>query len=129
MTLGVISLYIGGALHIAWAIFHLMFPRIFKWPERLAELDPLNRAIYQVLNLCLVFGLAAVAYLSFTFAPDLIGSPLGRKILGIIGVFWLFRTSLQFRFFAKTHPVSLFLVLMFLITACTYFIPLFKGGA
>lgn len=57
-------IYAGGVLHIGWAVFHLLFPRIFKWGSALEPLDTVNRSIYQVINLCLTFYFAAAAYLS-----------------------------------------------------------------
>jgi hypothetical protein len=121
-------LYAGGVLHAGWAIFHLFFPRIFKWREALPQMDIINRNIYQVLNLCLTFYFVAVAYLSLVFAPEMLGSALGRKIIAIIGAFWLLRLGLQFRFFKAVHPVSLLLSLFFALTAGVYFYPLMQGA-
>ena len=39
----------------AFAAFHLGFWRLFRWRSELAKLTSLNRAIVQVLNLCLTF--------------------------------------------------------------------------
>jgi len=121
------SLYAGGALHVGWAVFHVFFPRIFKWREALSSLDLVNRGIYQILNLCLTFYFVAAAYLSVVFGPELLSSALGRKLITIMGAFWLLRLGLQFRFFRATHPVSLLLSLLFALTAGTYFYPLMQG--
>lgn len=121
------SLYAGGVLHAGWAVFHLFFPRIFKWSEALAQLDIINRNIYQVLNLCLAFFFVAAAYLSLGFGPELLSSVLGRKIIAILGAFWLLRLGLQFRFFKAVHPLSFLLSLLFALTAGVYFYPLMQG--
>ena len=118
----------GGALHIGWAGFHLFFPRIFKWGKNLAGVDPVNRGIVPVLNLCLTFFFLAAAYLSFVFTADLVSTALGKKLLGIFSAFWLFRLSLQFRFFRAAHPVSLVLIILFGITMACYAIPLIYKG-
>lgn len=122
------SLYAGGALHVGWAVFHLFFPRIFKWREALTHLDIINRNIYQILNMCLTFYFVAAAYLSLVFGPELLTSALGRKIIAILGAFWLLRLGLQFRFFRAVHPVSLLLSLLFALTAGVYFYPLMQGA-
>ncbi|MGD8561867.1 MAG: hypothetical protein PVG03_05005 [Desulfarculaceae bacterium] len=122
------SVYLGGVLHAGWAIFHLFFPRIFAWEKTLSNLDQVNRNIYQVINLCLVFYFASAAYLSLAFAPEMLLAGLGRKILAVFGAFWLLRLGLQFRFFRATHPVSLLLSVFFLITSATYLYPLLKGA-
>lgn len=121
-------LYAGGVLHIGWAMFHLFFPRIFKWRQRLEGLDPVNRSIYQVLNLCLTFYFAAAAYLSLAFAPELLASALGKKLIAVFTAFWLLRLGLQFRFFRAAHPASLLLSLAFLATMVAYGVPLLSAG-
>lgn len=121
------SLYAGGVLHVGWALFHLLFPRIFKWRESLAQLDITNRNIYQVLNLCLTFYFVVAAYISLAFGPEMLTSALGRKLIAIFGAFWLLRLGLQFRFFKAVHPISLLLSLFFALTAGVYFYPLMQG--
>ena len=118
----------GGALHLGWAVFHLFFPRLFKWEKSLAVVDAINRRLMPVLNLCLTFYFLAAGYLSFAFAQDLALTPLGRKLLGVFSAFWLFRLSLQFKFFKALHPASLVLIPLFGATMACYAIPLiFKG--
>jgi hypothetical protein len=122
------SLYAGGALHAGWAVFHLFFPRLFRWEQALAGMDPVNRGIYQVLNLCLTFYFAAAAYLSVFYAPELLQDGLGHKLIAVFAAFWLLRLALQFRFFRAAHPVSLLLILMFAVTAASYLYPLMQGA-
>lgn len=112
---------------MGWAGFHLLFPRIFRWRTALKDLDPVNRSIHQVMNLCLVFVFAAAAYLSLAFGPELLGSALGRKLLVIMGAFWLLRFGLQQKFFRPWHPASLLLSLCFLLTAGCYLYPIWQG--
>ena len=118
----------GGLLHAGWAVFHLLFPRVFKWGQRLAQVDPVNQRLMPVLNLCLTFYFFAAAYLSFIFADDLVSTALGRKLLAILSAFWLFRLSLQFRFFQVLHPASLVLIPLFGATMACYAIPLIYKG-
>jgi hypothetical protein len=127
MKATLISIYLGGALHVGWAVFHLLFPKIFKWKTALASMDELNSRIYQVINLCLTFYFAVVAYLSFRFAPELLQPGLGRKLCTIFGAFWLLRLGLQFRFFRAAHPVSLILIVFFAFTMGAYFYPILHG--
>jgi glucan phosphoethanolaminetransferase (alkaline phosphatase superfamily) len=128
MKLALICLYAGGVLHIGWAGFHFFFPRIFKWQTALEPLDSLNRSIMQVLNLCLTFYFAVAAYLSLVYAQELLGTPLGRKLLAVFAAFWLLRLALQQRFFRMVHPASLLISVAFLLTMLTYGIPLVVAG-
>lgn len=43
----------GGVYHVAFAIFHLIFWKLFRWKEDLASLSVINQAVMQILNLCL----------------------------------------------------------------------------
>ncbi len=122
------SLYAGGVLHLGWAVFHLLFPRVFAWPRRLEGLDPVNRGIMHIINLCLAFYFFAAGYLTLVFAPEMLSSPLGRKLVAMFTAFWLLRLGLQFRFFRATHPVSLLLSLLFLLTTAAYAYPLLHGA-
>ena len=128
MKTALICLYIGGALHIGWAVFHFFFPRIFQWQKALEPLDSLNRSIMQVLNLCLTFYFVVAAYLSLVFAQELLGTPLGRKLVAVFAAFWLLRLGLQQRFFRVVHPASLLMSAAFLLTMLAYGIPLIMAG-
>jgi len=128
MTKSLYFIYAGGVLHVGWAVFHLFFPRIFKWGKALEPLDPVNRNIMHIINLCLCFYFAVAAYLSLSFAPELADSPLGRKLLAVFAAFWLLRLALQQRFFKMTHPLSLLLSLAFLVTMLAYGLPLVWAG-
>jgi hypothetical protein len=111
-------------MHVGWAVFHLFFPRIFKWTKALSNLDPVNRSIYQVLNLCLTFYFAVAAYLSLVFAQEMLTTPLGKKLIAVFAAFWLLRFGLQQRFFKPAHPMSILMSVLFLITMGLYIYPM-----
>ncbi|HZX31074.1 MAG TPA: hypothetical protein VFF03_06960 [Rhodocyclaceae bacterium] len=99
-------LFAGGAFNLAFAIFHLLFWRLFAWKEELARLSFINRAIVQVLNLCLTFSFALFAYISFAHPQALLATALGHTLLGGVAVFWLLRAAYQIVFFKLRHWVS-----------------------
>ena len=117
-------LFAGGVFHLALAIFHLFFWRIFRWRQDLASLTRVNRAVAQILNLCLTFVFFAAAYLSFFHAAELLSAPLGRTILASIALFWILRLILQFVFFGARHRVSILFIVIFLVGAALYLLPL-----
>lgn len=123
----VTAVYVGGALHAAFAVFHLMFSRLFNWREELAPLSPLNRGVVPVMNLSLVVAFLGAAYLSFTFAADLVGTAVGRGVCFALAVFWLARLFQQFIFFGLRRPMSWVLSLAFLVLGAIYALPLFAG--
>lgn len=122
-------LYAGAAFHLAFAIFHLWFWKLFRWRDELARLGFINRQIVQILNLCLTFVFFAVAWLSFAYADELLAPGLGRALLGAIALFWFARAALQVIFFGLREPVSAALFAAFLGGSALYAIPLFGASA
>lgn len=56
---------LGGFYNLGFAIFHLMFWRLFRWKRDLSSLTFINRSVMQILNLCLTFVFLLMAYISF----------------------------------------------------------------
>ena len=121
-------LLIGGILHLAWAGFHISFPRIFKWETALAPLEFVQAGIVRIMNLCLAFGFLALAYLSLVHGGLLLQPGLGRIIVALTGLFWVFRFILQVMYFKLSHPTSAVLSVFFVLTALCYAYPLFRGA-
>jgi hypothetical protein len=122
-------LFVGGLLHLGWGIFHLLFPKVFGWSKSLASLDPLNQGVMKIMNLCLVFGFLSLSYLSLVHGGMLLAPGLGRIIISLTGLFWVFRFVLQLVFFKPGHPVSILLSVFFLLTAAAYLYPFWAGGS
>ncbi len=61
----------GGFFHLGFVVFHLFFWRLFKWRKDLASLNFINRAVMQILNLCLIFVFLAAGIISIFYAHDL----------------------------------------------------------
>jgi hypothetical protein len=102
-----------GAYDLAFALFHLCFPLIFRWRSRLAKLDPVNRAIVHTLNLMLVFVFAG-AGAGLAAKPEVVAAdPLGRGLLFLGAGFWLLRTALQPMMFGLRHWASKLLFVVF----------------
>lgn len=106
MSMAETLLNIGGVFNVAFAIFHLLFWRIFRWKEELANLSFVNRAIVQVLNLCLTFVFVIFAYLSFIHPRELFAPGLGRSLVALMAAFWLLRAIEQVVFFRLRHWAS-----------------------
>jgi hypothetical protein len=77
---------IGGFYQIAFLIFHAMFWKIFKWRLELPRLTPINGAIMQVLNLCLMFCFLVFGYVSLFHTSELISTGLGPSLLLFMGL-------------------------------------------
>jgi hypothetical protein len=119
-------LKLGGLYNLAFAIFHILFWKIFKWDSELVKLGFLNRAIMQVLNLCLTFCFLLFSYLSFFHITELLTTGLGNAILAGIAVFWLLRAIEQIVFFKVRYWGSILFFLVFIGGAAIYAVPLIR---
>ena len=115
---------VGGVYNLAFAIFHFLFWKLFRWKKELPNLAPVNRAIMQVLNIRLIYVFIGFAYLSFFFTRELISSRLGREILMFISVFWIMRAGEQKIFFGLRDKVSIALFIFFICGGIIYILPL-----
>ena len=113
----------GGIYTISLIIFHVLFWRIFKWPETLMTLNYVNKATIQVLNISITFIFFIFAYISFAHTNELLNSQLGRTLLVLISGLWLFRAALQVVFYKLKHKASAGLTIYFLIGAFLYGLP------
>ncbi len=87
----------------ALALFHVLFWRVFRWPESLARSGSVNSAITQVMNLALVFLFTLSGLICFFFPEDLATTAMGRFWLFGMASFWLARAVLQPMFFSFEH--------------------------
>lgn len=115
---------IGGFLWLGYFVFHIFFWKLFKWKQELNKLHAVNKAIMQVMNLCLMLVFLIFAYISIFHADELLTTGLGKSILFGIVLFGVFRAVEQVIFFdLKPHLSKLFLVIT-LITTTVFLIPL-----
>ena len=113
----------GGVYTIVLIIFHLLFWRIFKWPESLQTLDKVNRSTMQVLNLSITFIFVLFAYVSLMHVDELLGTALGKSMLVLISMLWVFWSIQQLVFYGTSHKASVGLAIYFMIGALLYGIP------
>ena len=116
---------IGGIFHLGFAVFHLFFWRLFNWKKDLASLTYINRAVMQILNLCLTFVFFVAAYISIFHSRELVATSLGNVILVSISAFWLLRFIEQIIFFGLKKRLSITLTVLFFAGFVIYLFPLF----
>ena len=114
---------IGGIYNLAFALFHLMFWRLFRWKEDLASLTRINRAIMQVINLCLNFVFLTFAYISLFHTTELLSTSLGRTLLVLVFIFWILRAIEEIVFFSLRKKISVTLLVVFVFGALIYLLP------
>jgi len=114
---------IGGFYNFAFAIFHLLFWRIFNWDKDLKRMNFTNANILQILNLSLTFVFIIFAFLSILYTQELISTQLGNSILRLISFFWFFRALQQIYFFGLKNKISVLFFMLFLIGSGIYIYP------
>lgn len=120
-------LFMGGIFNLGFAVFHLMFWKIFHWKDDLASLTHINRSIMQILNLRLTFVFLVMAYLSFFHKAEMISTNIGKALLISFSLFWFFRTLEQVVFFGVKNRISFALTLIFLVGGILYMLPALPG--
>ena len=115
-----ILLVIGGIYNLLFAVFHLLFWKIFDWKNDLALLTLVNRAIMQVINLCLTFVFIIFGVISLLHPNQMIGTDLGRTLIFLIAIFWFLRAVEQIIFFKMKNWLSWAFFFVFLIGAWLY---------
>jgi hypothetical protein len=119
-----VMILLGGFYNLGFAIFHLMFWRLFRWKRDLSSLTFINRSVMQILNLCLTFVFLLMAYISFFNASELIQTNLGKALLVGFSLFWFLRMIEQIIFFGIRNLISIALTLVLLFGCVIYLIPL-----
>jgi len=122
-----IVILLGGIYNFAFAVFHLLFWRFFRWKEDLASLSTINRAVMQVLNLCLTFVFLIFSYISIFHSTELLTTRLGKSLLILISAFWVLRAIEQIIFFSLRKKISVIFFIIFIFGALIYILPVLSG--
>jgi hypothetical protein len=91
-----IHLKIIGLLLLLLAAVHVVFPRYFRWREELPALSLINRQMMTIHTFFLALVVGLMGLLCWTSAPELVSTPLGRRLCLGLGVFWGIRLIVQF---------------------------------
>lgn len=118
-----ILIILGGVYTTGLIIFHVLFWRIFKWPETLQSLNYVNKATIQVLNISITLIFFIFAYISLVHTSELLNTQLGKTLLVLISCLWLLRAAQQVVFYKLKHKASVALAFYFLTGALLYGIP------
>jgi len=116
-------IFVGGIYTVALIIFHMLFWRIFKWPETLMTLNDINKATMQVLNISITFIFVMLAYISLMHTHELLNTQLGSTLLVLISGLWFFRAVQQVVFYKLKNRASVGLTFYFLTGAFLYGVP------
>jgi hypothetical protein len=91
-----LNLKIIGILLILLGIFHVIFPRYFKWKQDFIQVSHINRQMMYVHAFFIALMVFLLGLLCITSANEIISTNLGKKISLGIGIFWTARLLIQF---------------------------------
>ena len=91
-----LTLKLTGFVLIALGLFHVFFPKYFKWKEEFSRVSMINRQMMYVHSFFIAFVVVLIGLLCVTSATDLLKTPLGKKISLGISIFWITRLFIQF---------------------------------
>jgi len=85
-----------GALLIALALLHAVFPKRFRWREETASLGLLTRQILYVHTFFIALTVGFIGLLCVTSADEMMNTELGRRVCIGLAAFWGIRLVVQF---------------------------------
>jgi hypothetical protein len=106
-----------GWLLILLAAIHIVFPKYFNWKRELASLSLINREMMQVHTFFIAITVLGMGILCIVSAEELVATPLGKKLLLGLAVFWTIRLFMQFFVYSsklwKGKPFETFVHIFF----------------
>jgi hypothetical protein len=107
-----------GGLDLGFAAFHLMFWRLFKWPDNLERSGAINAAITQTLN---IVGIYIFTFYGGALVWLALSGPQVPAILAWAGAgFWLLRLTLQPILFPMRNGPSLAITGVFVVATVAH---------
>jgi len=118
----------GGIFLFICAIFHLVFPHIYHWQEKLIRLEKEDATsisnTLKLMNYCQFILWLIFAAIAFFFSHELLSTQLGKFILTLIVLFWIIRIFLlQPLYVGCKTTLSKWQILFFMAGLTLFLIP------
>ncbi len=118
-----VLLFVAGAVSAFFTVFHGVMAYSLAANSGLISPDPMGiQALLQTFNAVTLLMVAAMAYFSCRYPGDLVGTPIGKSLLVVFGIFYLIRIASEFVFFGYSGMGSLVLIVLCLIPALCYLV-------
>ncbi len=131
MDIKLLSIYTGGILSLLMVIFHVQFPKLFKWKIDFRHTSAANKKILYTIHAALFLLFSGYAFISLVYARELADSTgLALGINLSYALFWLWRTIWQITYFKpdkkdRFRTIHLVLIAIFFILFISYSLPIF----
>ncbi len=119
-----VSIYLAGILSIFMGIFHIRFPKLFKWGAEYKNNSTLNKKIFFTIHLALLLLFLIFGAFTLAFAKEL--SECNGIAFGInlcFSLFWIWRAIWQI-FYFKGKAMHYILIAYFTLLFIGYFVPI-----
>ena len=113
-----------GVYNLAFAIFHVLFWKIFKWNEDLKGNSVGNRSIIQILNIRLIYIFLLMSFIYFFYPDQLLETKIGYVLLIGFAGFWIGRTVEQFIFLRIKSKMVRVLTIVFFVGIVLHLLPI-----
>ena len=122
---------LGGIFHLICGLFHIIFPKIFKWEDNLNDLPETKRKIIKeslyLSNICILLFWLILAYIPFFYSQEMLTTKIGRALLTCIVIKWVIRIFILHPIFSGIKSkLSISRILFFLAGFLLFLIPWIK---
>ena len=130
MILSKVSIIIGSCLTILMVIFHVFFPKIFKWKKDFQRITVTNKKIFFTINVALFIFFIIISIITLVHINELIKCEgINFSLLLLISLFWLWRMIWQIFYFkpekgSKLLYMHYILILIFLLLFLSFITPI-----
>ncbi len=119
-----VLLKIGAIYHLFFAVFHLFWPKLFKWDEELKTLGPINKILLPIMSGLFVYIYLVIFFISMFCGAEFISGPHGKFFLLSVALFWVIRTIMQLKYTDIREKDALVFFIIFIAGVFLYSVPL-----
>ncbi len=118
-----VSLFVAGGIGVFFTVIHgLMFYSLASNPNLISP-EPMGiQGLLETFNAVTLWTVAAMAYFSFRYPDELVGTSVGRALLIVFGGFYLVRIASELAFVGYSGVGSLVIIILCLLPALSYLV-------
>ena len=120
-------LFFGGILNLAICVFHVMFWKLYNWPDNLLCLMPDDQARMQVLDILLILVFLFFAFVSLFYCKTMLSSSIGRLLAWFIVIFYFVRIVSQIVFWDVLIIKSIVIIIGCIFLILIYLVPIISS--
>lgn len=124
MKISTILIRTAGFICLLFMIFHIMFHKMFNWPESLNCLDLNNRSIFLTYHFISILITGFMAFVAIVQVKALLTSNLKYSILGMFAMFYMIRIIAEFTLFGLSS-ISPIILILCAVPLIFFLVPIF----